>query len=36
MKYKLNVSYNCGASYRVERESNNLEELKEAGKKLNE
>jgi hypothetical protein len=36
MKYKLNVSYNCGTSYRVERESNNLEELKEAGKKLDE
>lgn len=36
MKYKLNVSYNCGVSYRVERESNNLEELKEAGKKLDE
>jgi len=36
MKYKLNVSYNCGVSYRVERESDNLEELKEAGKKLDE
>jgi len=36
MKYKLNASYNCGVSYRVEKESNNLEELKEAGKKLDE
>ena len=36
MKYKLNVSYNCGASYRVEKESDNLEELKKAGKKLDE
>ena len=36
MKYKLNVSYNCGVSYGVEKESYNLEELKEAGKKLDE
>lgn len=36
MKYKLNVSYNCGTSYRVERESDDLEELKKAGKKLDE
>lgn len=36
MKYKLNVSHNCGVSYGVERESDNLEELKKAGKELDE
>lgn len=34
MKYKLNVSHNCGVSYAVEKESYNLEELKKEGKKL--
>lgn len=34
MRYKLNVSYNCGCSYRVEKESDNLEELKKEGKNL--
>ena len=36
MKYKLNVSHNCGISYGVEKESDNLEELKKEGKKLDE
>lgn len=36
MRYKLNVSYNCGISYRVERESDNLKELKKKGKELDE
>lgn len=36
MIYKLNVSYNCGASYGVKRESDNLKELKREGKKLDE
>jgi hypothetical protein len=36
MKYKLNVSHNCGCSYGVEKESNNLEELKKEGQKLDE
>ena len=34
MKYKLNVSYDCGISYRVERESDSLEELKKVGQEL--
>jgi len=34
MKYKLNVSYNCGSSYVVEKESDNLEELKKEGRKF--
>lgn len=36
MKYKLNVSHDCGCSYRVEKESDNLEELKKEGQKLDE
>ena len=36
MKYKLSVSYNCGVTYGVERESDDLEELKKAGKELDE
>jgi len=36
MKYKLNVSHNCGCSYGVEKESDNLEELRKEGQKLDE
>jgi len=36
MKYKLNVSYDAGTSYRIEQESDNLEELKKVGKKFDE
>ena len=36
MKYKLSVSHDCGCSYRVEKESDNLEELRKEGQKLDE
>jgi len=36
MKYKLNVSYDCGISYNVEKESEDLKGLKKRGKELDE
>jgi len=34
MKYTLKVSYDCGVRYRTEKESDDLEELKQRGKEL--
>jgi hypothetical protein len=36
MKYKLQVSYNCGSSYGVAKESDDLEELEKEGRKFDE